>query len=80
MSRPYRLGKRAINLGETRRRIVEGAADAYAERGVQATSMQEVARRADVAPATATDEAHRACRRLEGLHNSANVSSATKVM
>ena len=52
MSRPYRLGKRAVTVGETRRRILEGAADAYTERGVRATSMQEVARRAEVAPAT----------------------------
>jgi AcrR family transcriptional regulator len=52
MSRPYKLGKRAIAVGETRRRILDGAAQAYAEHGVRATSMQEVARRADVAPAT----------------------------
>lgn len=39
-------------MAETRRLIVEAAAEAFAERGISATSMQEVARRADVAPAT----------------------------
>lgn len=39
-------------MAETRRRIVEAAASEYAEHGIVATSMQMVARRADVAPGT----------------------------
>jgi AcrR family transcriptional regulator len=38
--------------GETRAQIVEAAMAAYRERGIRATSMQEVARRAGVAPNT----------------------------
>lgn len=50
--RLYRLGKRAEGVADTRRQILGGAADAYVDLGVRGTSMQEVARRADVAPAT----------------------------
>jgi AcrR family transcriptional regulator len=50
--RPYKLGKREATMAETRRRIVEGAASEYVENGIAATSMQMVARRADVAPGT----------------------------
>jgi AcrR family transcriptional regulator len=39
-------------MAETRRRIVEAAATEYVENGIVATSMQMVARRADVAPGT----------------------------
>jgi AcrR family transcriptional regulator len=39
-------------MAETRRRIVDAAASEYAENGIVATSMQMVARRADVAPGT----------------------------
>ncbi len=50
--RTYTLGKRARQVAKTRARIVEAAAELYQEKGVASTSMQEVARRADVAPAT----------------------------
>lgn len=39
-------------MAETSRRIVDAAASEYAENGIEATSMQRVARRADVAPGT----------------------------
>lgn len=50
--RKYRLGKRAKAMAETRARIVEAAMALYRERPVETVSMQEVARRADVAPGT----------------------------
>lgn len=52
MPRKYALGKRAIQQADTRRRIVEAALGLYQEQGVSATTMQDVARRADVAPGT----------------------------
>ena len=52
MPRSYRLGRRAEQVAATRARIVEAAIALYAERGVSRTTMQEVARRADVAPGT----------------------------
>jgi AcrR family transcriptional regulator len=52
MPRRYRLGKRAVQLAETRRRIIEAAAALYQELGVSGTTIQDVARRADVAPGT----------------------------
>lgn len=50
--RPYRLGKRKAAVEETKRRIIEAASLEYQENGVEETSMQAVARRADVAPGT----------------------------
>jgi len=52
MPRSYSLGKRADAVAATRRRIVDAALELYQEQGVAATTMQEVARRADVAPGT----------------------------
>ena len=52
MTRPYALGKRAVQHAETRGRIVDAAIALYRERGMTATTMQDVARRADVAPGT----------------------------
>jgi AcrR family transcriptional regulator len=52
MPRRYRLGKRAGQKEETRRRILDAAAALYQERGVAQTTIPEVARRADVAPGT----------------------------
>lgn len=49
---PYRLGKRAESMRETRRLIVEAASEVFAERGIRSTPFLEVARRASVAPAT----------------------------
>jgi len=50
--RPYRLGKRQASVDDTKRRITEAATQEYAEKGIPETSMQAVARRADVAPGT----------------------------
>ena len=52
MPRRYSLGKRAAQQAETRKRIVDAALAVYEEKGVSATTMQDVARRADVAPGT----------------------------
>ena len=52
MTRPYALGKRAVQHAATRRRIVDAAIALYREQGMTATTMQDVARRADVAPGT----------------------------
>jgi AcrR family transcriptional regulator len=50
--RSYSLGKRADQVAATRRRIVDAALALYQEQSVSATTMQDVARRADVAPGT----------------------------
>ncbi|MGI9609184.1 MAG: TetR/AcrR family transcriptional regulator [Acidimicrobiia bacterium] len=50
--RPYRLGKREASVNETKRRIIDAATLEYQENGIEKTSMQAVARRADVAPGT----------------------------
>lgn len=50
--RPYRLGKRKVAVEETKRRIIAAATAEYQERGIEETSMNAVARRADVAPGT----------------------------
>ena len=52
MPRSYSLGKRAIQQADTRRRIVDAALELYQEQGVSGTTMQDIARRADVAPGT----------------------------
>lgn len=50
--RPYRLGKRKASVDETKRRIIEAATSEYQENGIEETSMNAVAKRADVAPGT----------------------------
>ncbi|HUG32043.1 MAG TPA: TetR family transcriptional regulator [Acidimicrobiia bacterium] len=50
--RRYRLGKRQASVDATKRRILEAASTAYQDLGIDDTSMQEVARRAEVAPGT----------------------------
>lgn len=50
--RPYRLGKREASVNQTRRRVLDAATAEYAINGIEKTSMQAVARRADVAPGT----------------------------
>lgn len=52
VKRAYNLGKRAASIEATRRRVLEAAAECYQALSIGATSMQEVARRADVAPGT----------------------------
>jgi len=47
--RKYTLGKRLESVEETRRRIVDATFELHNEKGVVATSMQDVAERADVA-------------------------------
>ena len=47
--RKYTLGKRLEAVEETRRRIVDATFELHNEKGVVATSMQDVAERADVA-------------------------------
>lgn len=47
--RKYELGRRAEAIEETRRRIVDATFELHAEKGVVATSMQDIADRADVA-------------------------------
>lgn len=49
--RPYRLGERAATVADTRRRIVDAARALLCEGGPQ-RSVEDVARRADVARAT----------------------------
>jgi AcrR family transcriptional regulator len=50
--RPCRLGKREASVEETKRRILVAASEEYRVNGIEDTSMQAVARRADVAPGT----------------------------
>ena len=50
--RRYDMSKRAASVEETRRRIVEATVDLHTSQGILATSWEEIARRADVAPAT----------------------------
>lgn len=50
--RSYRMGKRADSTDETRRRIVEATLSLHTEKGIQATSWQDIAARADVAVGT----------------------------
>ena len=47
--RRYTLGKRSESIEDTRRRIVDATFELHSEKGVVATSMQDVAERADVA-------------------------------
>ena len=48
--RKYTFGKRRESIAETRLSILRAAAACFLERGIQRTSMAEVARRAKVAP------------------------------
>jgi len=50
--RPYRLGKRADAAEATRRRIVEATMALHAEHGIVATSVKDIAARADVSVGT----------------------------
>ena len=52
MPRTYRLGRRSAQKDLTRSRIVGAATDLYSELGISRTTLQEVARSADVAPGT----------------------------
>lgn len=67
MVRRYRLGRRGEAAEETRRRIVDATAALHAEQGVVATTMKQIAERADVSVGTVYhhfptyDDAIRAC-------------------
>ncbi len=50
--RQYRLGVRATAVSETRRRVIAAARELFVEGGFHQASMDEIARRADVARAT----------------------------
>lgn len=50
--RSYRMGKRAASVQETQGRIRAAALAEYADTGIEAASMQAIARRADVAAGT----------------------------
>ena len=67
MVRKYRLGRRGEAAEETRRRVVEATAALHAEQGVVATTMKQIAERAEVSVGTVYhhfptyDDAIRAC-------------------
>lgn len=50
--RQYSMDVRAASAARTRERILDAALDCYRERGITATSLQGVARRAEVSAAT----------------------------
>lgn len=50
--RQYSMERRAATVEQTRRRIIEAAMQCHAEQGIAGTSIQDVARRADVALGT----------------------------
>jgi AcrR family transcriptional regulator len=50
--RPYRLGRRAKSAAATRERIVDAAAALYSAHGVNETTLQRIAERADVSRGT----------------------------
>ena len=53
--RTYNLVKRAESVRETRQAILDAAAECFAARGIRQTSMQEVARTANVSAGTVTN-------------------------
>ena len=52
MARKYSMDRRTAAVEETRRRIVEATREMHNEKGILATSMQDIAARADVALGT----------------------------
>src|SRR4051794_41803313 len=50
--RPYRLGRRAESIEQTRERILAATRDLLVRDGYRSTSLDEIARTADVARAT----------------------------
>jgi len=49
------MQRRSEHVAQTRERILEAALELFSKRGAQATTMNEVARRADVSPTTVTN-------------------------
>lgn len=58
MTRNYRMRRRAETAAETRDRIVRAAFELHSERGVAATSIRDIAERADVSPGTVYHHFH----------------------
>jgi AcrR family transcriptional regulator len=53
--RSYSMQRRSTHVAETRERILDAAMKVFSKQGVQATTMTEVARRADVSPTTVSN-------------------------
>ena len=55
MPRSYSMERRSAQVVETRERILDAALELFSERGARGTTMNELARRADVAPTTVSN-------------------------
>jgi AcrR family transcriptional regulator len=53
--RSYSMQRRSAQVARTRERILDAALELFSKRGAQATTMNEVARRADVSPTTVSN-------------------------
>jgi AcrR family transcriptional regulator len=53
--RSYSMQRRSAQVAQTRERILDAALELFSERGAQGTTMNELARRADVAPTTVSN-------------------------
>jgi AcrR family transcriptional regulator len=53
--RAYSMQRRSGHVAQTRERILDAASELFSERGAQATTMNLVARRADVSPTTVSN-------------------------
>ena len=49
------MQRRSEHVAQTRERILDAALELFSKRGAQATTMNEVARQADVSPTTVTN-------------------------
>jgi AcrR family transcriptional regulator len=55
MPRLYSMERRSTQVAQTRERILDAALVLFSERGAQGTTMNELARRADVSPTTVSN-------------------------
>ena len=55
MPRSYSMERRSTQVAETRERILGAALELFSERGAQGTTLNELARRADVSPTTVSN-------------------------
>jgi AcrR family transcriptional regulator len=53
--RSYTMQRRSRHVAQTRERILDAALELFSRQGAQATTMNEVARRADVSPTTVSN-------------------------
>jgi len=53
--RSYTMQRRSQHVAQTRERILDAALELFSKQGAQATTMNEVARRADVSPTTVSN-------------------------